>query len=59
MELNCGGLMRPESRRYSSSVRIVLRERLAAAMSGIFRGLCCISLRIERIAGEIGGNCCG
>ena len=36
IELNCGGLIRPESRRYSSSVRMVLRDLLAAAISGIF-----------------------
>ena len=35
IELNWGGLIRPESRRYSSSVRIVLKERFAAATSGI------------------------
>ena len=42
MELNWGGLIRPESRRYSSSARMVLRERLAAAMSGILGRLCLI-----------------
>lgn len=33
MDWNCGGLKRPESRRNSSSVRMVLQERLAAAGS--------------------------
>ncbi len=38
MDWNWGGDIRPESARYWSSVRIVLRERLAAAMSGILGG---------------------
>lgn len=33
MDWNWAGLRRPESRRNSSSVRMVLRERLAAAGS--------------------------
>lgn len=33
MDWNWAGLRRPESRRYSSSVRMVLRERFAAAGS--------------------------
>lgn len=33
IDWNCGGLKRPESRRNSSSVRMVLQERLAAAGS--------------------------
>ena len=33
MDWNWAGLSKPESRRYSSSVRMVLRERLAAAGS--------------------------
>lgn len=33
MDWNCSGLKRPESRRNSSSVRMVLQERFAAAGS--------------------------
>lgn len=33
MDWNCAGFKRPESRKNSSSVRMVLRERLAAAGS--------------------------
>lgn len=45
MDWNCAGFSRPESRRYSSSVRIVLRERFAAAGSTpIFFGLLFVSL---------------
>ena len=36
IEPNCAGLTMPESRRYSSSVRMVLRERVAEALSAIF-----------------------
>ena len=36
MDWNCGGERTPESRRYSSSVRQVERERLIAAVSGMF-----------------------
>ena len=35
MELNCAGFSTPESRRYSSSVRMVERERLMPALSPI------------------------
>ena len=35
MELNWGGVSTPESRRYSNSVRTVLRERFMAALSAI------------------------
>lgn len=35
MDWNCGGESTPESRRYSSSVRQVERERLIAAVSGM------------------------
>ena len=35
MDWNCGGLTTPESRRYSSSVRIVERERLIPALSAM------------------------
>ena len=35
MELNWGGVSTPESRRYSSSVRTVFKERFTAALSAI------------------------
>ena len=55
MELNCGGLMRPESRRYSSSVRMVLRERLAAAISGILEDCRVFALGSKGICRKRGG----
>ena len=35
IDWNCGGLTTPESRRYSSSVRTVFKERLMPALSPI------------------------
>lgn len=39
IDWNWGGFRMPESRRYSSSVRMVLRERLAPALSAIVGGV--------------------
>ena len=45
MDWNCGGESTPESRRYSSSVRQVERERLIAAVSGILE----VEVVIEKV----------
>ena len=59
MDDSCGGERTPESRRYSSSVRMVLRERLIPALSPISercKEMKCFG-RVDVFNGELYGDC--